>query len=328
MADDRLPISEAELVERYEAGETMDQLALALGYGSNGIRYRLQKAGAKIRPVPTGRFSTVDPAEIVRMYRAGNTMSAISKTLGASTATVQRALKDAEVAVRPRSSYPTREWERPKIDLPAAAIEQYVAGASLAEVCRVYGVSQAVLDRHLGEAGIKARRAARRPTIVPDEVVTRYEQGESAMALATEFKMATPTVLRAVRRAGIPVRNGVEQAQTPYTREKKARTRQERLTTSSHYEDDLAVVLDRIGEPYVRQAALGGYNVDFLLTDRNLVLEVLGGWECARRSELNAKRQRYFEAAGFQYAEIAPPFEHLLHFGRPAQLQLVDRRTA
>jgi hypothetical protein len=98
-------VSVDELARRYRSGETIEAIAAAVGVDPRTVRQRLRRAGVELRPPGRCRgyrLLHLDDAEIVRRYRAGETMPAIGRSLGVSAATVRDRLMDAGVERRPR----------------------------------------------------------------------------------------------------------------------------------------------------------------------------------------------------------------------------------
>lgn len=113
---------------------------------------------------------------IVEAYEAGSVVPAIAQALGASTATVYRALRRAGVVMRDDRA--TNSGGRPKApeadppDLVAAVVAAYGGGASLQEVAaQVPGVGSVkhasnLLTRH----GVTLRPARSEPVVTPEQL--------------------------------------------------------------------------------------------------------------------------------------------------------------
>ncbi|MFT4264080.1 MAG: hypothetical protein QM572_11910 [Nocardioides sp.] len=87
----------ARLVERYEAGATVYQLAIEFGIERRTVSIRLKAAGVSMRhQAPTN--AQVD--EMVRLYRSGLSMAAVGEGLGFHPASVLRHLRRRGVVTR------------------------------------------------------------------------------------------------------------------------------------------------------------------------------------------------------------------------------------
>lgn len=93
----------ARLREEYEGGATSTELAAKYGCTHAAITRRLARAGVTLRPAR--RRAMYDKPEtlaaIVSAYQGGVPMSEIAPTFGVSHSTVQRALKQSGVKLRP-----------------------------------------------------------------------------------------------------------------------------------------------------------------------------------------------------------------------------------
>lgn len=249
------------------------------------------------------------PSSAVEMYLSGASVAKVAAAYGVAPGVITRHV--LETGARMRSS--TRGFAPD----PQDVLDRHARGDTIRAIVEATGVKMQAVFNTLERAGATAHPAGPRTAAIPDELVRRYVAGESAARLGVEFGVPQTAIRIRLRAEGIPVRPGHtykrDGVSAAMTRERRARSGA-RLSFSSHYEDDLASVLDSIGVPYVRQKAVGKYSVDFALPDRMLALEVLGGWNTKERIEHLATRRSFIEAAGWKYAEIAPPFDHLRHF--------------
>jgi len=153
----------------------------------------------------------------------------------------------------------------------------------------------------------------------------RYMAGESGVEIAREIGIDPGGLYMSWRRRGLPMRSRSEAKRLEFKRypqrkvtaplamqearrgavdplprrEQRARTREERMLGTSRLEDELAAYLDRLGVAYIRQKAIGPYNVDFALPDTGLVIEVDGGGHNPRVRANRFKRQALIEAQGW-----------------------------
>lgn len=119
--------------------------------------------------------------------------------------------------------------------------------------CDVGWRSQAIAERfgctaetilaRLDEAGVPRSRHAR---LARDEVVRRYQLGESAVSIARDYGVTGPTVTRNLQRWGIPTRSHVE-ARQPWGRRPASRSGTFRAYALGFAAGDLFV--HRLGGP-------------------------------------------------------------------------------
>jgi DNA-binding CsgD family transcriptional regulator len=87
-----------ELVERYEAGESMAKLARELGLHRSTISSHLHERGIQLHEAPQMSEAAIDKA--VELYGSGLSLVAIGKRLGFNQATIHNQLKRREVVFR------------------------------------------------------------------------------------------------------------------------------------------------------------------------------------------------------------------------------------
>lgn len=155
----------------------------------------------------------------------------------------------------------------------------------------------------------------------------RYMAGESGVAIAREMGIDFTGLYASWKRRGYPIRSAraaatllreqrpelrelIRHAQaarrgTPYpmsTRVKRAQTREARGIGISENERRLAVLLRKARCPFRQQAAIGPYNIDFLVGD--LALDIDGGGHNPRVRANRAARQAFIEAQGYRVVHV------------------------
>jgi DNA-binding CsgD family transcriptional regulator len=92
---------EAEVVDAYKKGETIEQIAERYGCSIRPVRDVLKADGVAFRSV--GRRSAVRKREarIVQLYQSGSTLQEIADEYGATPRTVRKILVEHDVTIRP-----------------------------------------------------------------------------------------------------------------------------------------------------------------------------------------------------------------------------------
>ena len=96
-------LSTDEMVYRYCAGETGRAIAAAAGLSRSAVHNRLRRAGVELRRgAEARRYERLDLplGQIIERYRAGETTTAIGRSLGVSDEVVRRRLIEAAVGRR------------------------------------------------------------------------------------------------------------------------------------------------------------------------------------------------------------------------------------
>lgn len=211
------------------------------------------------------------------------------------------------------------------MDLPPEAIESYQAGATAREVAAAYGISKNSVLRGLERAGVPRRSAGAQPKLVIDidSAVARYRAGEACGPIAASIGVSERYLRQLLHGRGVefrapsayPAHVGAAHAAVRGSKRsheelvRRAQTRERTGSNSSFYEDQAAEILDFAGIPYIRQKAIGKYNVDFALPERMVVLEVKGGGYRVSIQRNRATRRAFIESEGWRFVEIKPPMD-------------------
>jgi len=171
-----------EVIARYEAGESVEELARAYGVSWQPVRQLLARHGVRVRgrgdaqqarAVARGlRTAAADPdpqrapvarwdemsrgqraALVTRMYEAGESTTQIGQALSVSPETARRVLMDAGVELRQPPGRPRAARGVPS----AEVVARYEAGQSGRDLAAAYGVSRSVIYDVLGRAGVPRR---------------------------------------------------------------------------------------------------------------------------------------------------------------------------
>lgn len=158
----------------------------------------------------------------------------------------------------------------------------------------------------------------------------RYEAGESGVELAREMGIDPTGLYASWKRRGLRMRSRSEAKRLEFERypERKAAaplamqesrrgavdpmerrmaralTREERQLGTSRLEDEVAAYLDGHGIEYVRQKAIGPYNVDFAVPAAGVVIEIDGGGHNPRVRANRARRTAYIESSGWEVVDV------------------------
>lgn len=155
----------------------------------------------------------------------------------------------------------------------------------------------------------------------------RYMAGESGVTIAAELGIDFTGLYASWKRRGYAIRSarqaakllheqrpelgrGIEIAtaarrgstDTMATRVRRAQTREAKLIGVSDHEARLAERLREAGCEFRQQAAIGPYNVDFVIGD--VALDIDGGGHNPRVRANRAARQAFIEAQGYRVAHV------------------------
>jgi len=90
--------AKADIVARYEAGETSTALAAEYGVAKSTVLNLLRSAGVAVRRQP---LTPQQVSEAARLYDSGLSLSQVAERLSVNQETMRMALKSAGIALRP-----------------------------------------------------------------------------------------------------------------------------------------------------------------------------------------------------------------------------------
>ena len=111
-----------------------------------------------------------------------------------------------------------------------------------------------------------------------DKLINLYRSGKSCDDLAGVFGVSRVTLLRRLKAAGEPVRQGpaYRTTDTMETKVKQATTSAMKLHAGPT-EDEVARIFDSLGVAYRQQTVVGHYNIDFTLAELPVAVEIVTG---------------------------------------------------
>jgi hypothetical protein len=93
-----------ELVNAYQAGRTLADLACALGIDRRTVAAHLQARGIE-RRINRRKMTDDEVSQAARHYRAGDVLATIASTFNVDAATIRRELHRIGVTIRPRRGW-------------------------------------------------------------------------------------------------------------------------------------------------------------------------------------------------------------------------------
>jgi transposase-like protein len=187
----------ADMVSRYEAGETNRAIGKVYGCGRDRVAQVIKSEGVYRGRERFRALNESQKQEALRRYGAGESARSISLSMGCKSAKPVEALLKAEGVYRPRlfEGFTSEEED----DL----VSRYGARESVESLARAYDCQRGPVVTILKRRGVY--RAQRYQGFTPaerDEVVARYRDGATPAALAREFSCAHDTIDRMLQRLG------------------------------------------------------------------------------------------------------------------------------
>lgn len=215
-----------------------------------------------------------------RLYASGKSFDEVARALGRKSSDgIRKALARAGVESRPAWSNSGHN----RIDPPADLVEIHASGDSVLAVSERFGVSRDVVARWYKDAGLPIRTARDAALIRASRMTEQERRANASAAHATIRSMGrTDEWQKAIA---------------------KGRERVEYGGRTSPGTDTLCKLLDQRSIPYIREKAIGRYNVDIALPNSNVAVEVLGGnWHGSK--PIHSIRTPYILNSGWDVAFV------------------------
>lgn len=219
----------------------------------------------------------LDPAKMAyaaELYASGKTFQQVASELGMDSESLRVALKRRGVKARPNSYRSAESF----VPCPDGLVDAYLAGTSELVLSKTHGVSRGMVARWLREKNItrrtpKVANALTAASLTPGERAAKAAAAHAAVRGTTNSERHQARIALARERVCY---GGSPSAGTEY----------------------LAQELAARNIAFVREKAIGRYNVDIALGTRPVAVEVLGGnWHGCK--PVHAKRTPYILNAGW-----------------------------
>ncbi|MFJ5294528.1 hypothetical protein [Streptomyces sp. NPDC088348] len=189
-----LPVTDEEIVRRYQAGATITELAELCGTKAHHtIRQRLHDHGVtEIRSglTPGWNKAELPEQEIIDAYRAGDTTTALGRRYDVDRVTIRSLLLRAGVPLRKTGRAALTPAQQEEV------IALYQQGVSERDIGAKFGVSRTPVQKLLEDRGVQRRHSRRKDDLPTAKIVQRLEAGETTAALAREYGVGRATITR------------------------------------------------------------------------------------------------------------------------------------
>jgi len=136
-----------KMIELYESGLTQKEIGDIMGCNQNTVSYTLINAGYDTKRKPrTDGVVEPNKAEIIRMYKKGETMRAIAEKFGCSQGGIESALK--RWGIESRQKHTLQDYKE-------EMIQAHNMGASYKEIAEALGCSHTAVSGLFKKWGIK-----------------------------------------------------------------------------------------------------------------------------------------------------------------------------
>jgi uncharacterized protein (DUF433 family) len=207
----------ADMVRRYEAGQTNREIGKVYGCGKDRVARIIKDEGVYRGRERFRALNESQKQEALRRYEAGESARSISLSMGCKSAKPVEAVLKAEGVYRPRlfEGFTAAEED----DL----VSRYEARESAESLAQAYGCRRGPVVTILKRRGVY--RAQRFQGFTPqerDEIVARYQAGAKPSQIARDFRCSQGTIDRMLQRLGVWVRpSSLERIGSRYTMDQK-----------------------------------------------------------------------------------------------------------
>lgn len=202
MAKLKLNLTNDEIIQMYQNGASLNEVAKTAGCSPDAIRTRLNKAGIEIRQFKPQTFKISDE-EMKRLYEEELlSIMKIGEIAGCSRSTVSRRLSDQGVDVNFRALYTLNITKEEMIRL---YVEE---DKSVYEIAEIAGCKYSNISNHLSLMGIEKRppQIEYRFDLSKEEIGDLYISGKSSKEIADMIGGSDSTVFNYLKELNIETR--------------------------------------------------------------------------------------------------------------------------
>lgn len=151
-------------------------------------------------------FTAEQETEVAKRYMAGETGPALAREFGTNPVTICRAVERGGGTLRPNGRFWTGTPEQLQ-DI----VERHRSGQSVEAIARDVKTHESMISAALRAQGVELRTSRARRVFPPnkvDAVCEEYLSGETLAAIAKKHGTSAPTVMAALKAAGVERRTG------------------------------------------------------------------------------------------------------------------------
>ena len=198
----RVPLADNEVIQLYQSGRTLRQVADAFAIGVDRVLKVLKRNHIPRRPRGNGPGApSARHFQIAAVYQSGKTLEATGKIFGITRERVRQVLVKVGV--------PSRRVARFSSALGDRVARLYQRGQTIEAAAAAVGVSAFTARNMLVERGIERRTGASGANLRPlirkrhEAMVRLYQRGKTFKEVANAFQTSTTSVQRVLNRLGI-----------------------------------------------------------------------------------------------------------------------------
>lgn len=202
------PEQDAEIARRYEAGETLRQIAESFGVSDVPVRAALgrKQVGRRSHTDYSWQDTPEARAEIVRLWHEDASVKNIARRVRTRDTNVSQVLREAGIEARLGGQH--HRFTTGQVSVLA---DEFRAGASLAELARRHGGNKVTIGNALRRAGVDTNR--KRPKFWTPErekwLVEQRQRGRTIKSIADEVSYSEASIgIRLRHLLPVPQRQG------------------------------------------------------------------------------------------------------------------------
>jgi len=200
-----------EIVQEYNDGKTAQQLGKKYGVSSPTIKKALLELNVKVRGISeaNGTLSAEEKQGMVDLYKQGWNTVQLAEKYGMGDGTIGRYLEEAGVQKRTWSEARGGLSNKQKEEV----VSRYLDGETSVDIAKDYEVFYSTILRAVKESGNEIRSLSESKIMKTerdldiDDIVNRYEKGESAISIAEDYPVTDAGIRSLLRRQGVEIRD-------------------------------------------------------------------------------------------------------------------------
>jgi len=200
-----------EIAIAYKEGETAQKLARRYGVTGPTIKKALQESGVDVRSYSEAQGGLTDDKirELIDLYKEGWNTVQLAENYGIGDGTVGRYLDRAGVQKRTWSEARGGLSDKQKEEV----VRRYLDGETSVDIAKDYDVYYGSVLRAVKASGNEIRSLSESKImkterdLYVDDIVARYEKGESAISIAEDYPVTDAGIRSLLRRQGVEIRD-------------------------------------------------------------------------------------------------------------------------
>lgn len=258
-----------QIIERYTGGYPLYLIAKEFGYNPRTVKEYLQKWDIELRGHSkiighAQRVFQEHKSEIIERYENGESLKDIANTFGYHASGLSRQMRNWDISVRSMSETASQRLKNELLPIKDELIRRYESGESLTSICENLSCCHTSLGRRFRNWGVQIRKPISQRHVAinkhleteKDKIIHQYNEGITISIIAEQYGYSYNTIGDRLKSWNIYVRSISEQK--GYLPNKNLEANKEEIITRYNNGETYANILKfvRCGKYYLRKKLL------------------------------------------------------------------------